>query len=294
MKPTISVFVITHWRDKFHLKNCLRSMVDLKPDEVCIFENTKSTKLSKRYQKWIREYASNLGLPIKITHSPWTGSYKDACNAGLKMCTKEWAVRVDSDEMLTKELCRDLRDKIKSLPPETLVLRPKRISLIDDNHCLDNLWKGPNQRLPTGSHGRIFKLGYGKYTGSNIHETYAYPGRTEIPWNDPKHPKKDWHGYYILHLWLYKDNFMRRSWAAGDFPYRQLMQDVLEIGLPKDDLWRIARYLFLKKRRYKIRKMPRNGISWTPIRWTVGKDWTTAHKKYWENQVSENINREVI
>ena len=294
MKPTISVFLFTHIGDKSHLVNCFRSLVDLKPEEVCVLDTTKRDELSLQYQEWIKKEAEKNNLPIKINRLKWHGSYKDCCNATLKMCTMEWGIRVDSDEMLSKELCRDLRDKIKSLPPETLVLRPKRISIIDDDHCLDNLWREPNQRLSKGNHGRIFKLGFGEYKGSHIHETYFYPGRTEIPWTSSKHPKKDWYNYYIIHLWLYKDNFMRRSWAAGDFPFEKIMREFRKYNIPKEKLWKEARNRFLKKRKYRITTIPKNIVSWIPIKWDIGKHWLKRYDDYWNEQVSENIKREVI
>jgi len=286
MKPTISVFLFTHVGDKPHLTNCLKSMVDLKPEEVCVCDTTRNPDLSIEYQKWIKKEADKFGLPIKIGYYRWDKSYKNCCNAALGMCTMRWGIRVDSDEMLTKELCRDLRDKIASLPPNVLVLRPKRISIIDDDRCLKNLWKPDHPRLSKTDHGRIFKLGYGKYVGSDIHETYQYPGRLDIKWNSLKHPKLDWQGYYLVHLWLYKDNFMRRSWATGDFPFEKIMDKLRESSKSKDKVWKIARDTFLKKRKWLTTKIPKDKVHWVPIEWEIGKHWVKRYDDYWNNQIA--------
>ena len=285
MKPTISVFLFTHLGDKFHLVNCLKSMVDLKPDEVCVCDTTKNLDLSIEYQRWIKKEASELGLSIKLGYHRWDKSYKNCCNAALGMCTMDWGVRVDSDEMLTKELCRDLRDKIASLPLHVLVLRPKRISLIDDDYCLSNLWKPKHRRLVKSDHGRIFKLGHGKYEGHEIHETYNYPGRLSIPWGSPKHPKLDWQGYYLVHLWLYKDNLMKRVWAPTDLKYAKIIDEVKRLDKPKNEVWRIAIDLFLKKRKLSTTKIPKNKVHWVPIEWEMGKHWLGKYNKYWNEQV---------
>jgi hypothetical protein len=293
MKPTISVFLFTHVGDKPHLVNCFNSIIDLKPDEVCVCNTTKDSYLSRDYQNWIKNKAGELDLPIKVGYHKWNGSYKDCCNAALNMCTMDWGVRVDSDEMLTKKLCKDLRDKISSLPPHILVLRPKRISILDDDRCLANLWKEDHKRLPKGSHGRIFKLGHGRYVGSDIHETYQYPGRLNIRWDSPDHPKMDWQGYYIVHLWLYKDNFLRRCWAVQDFPFDKIINELKESGKSKKTVWKSAAKTFLEKRKWSVTKIPKDKVSWVPIEWELNKHWLKKYDDYWNHQYSENIEGKV-
>ena len=282
MKPTISISTITYRSHQHHLINNFKSLVDLKPDEVCVLDTTRKERFPKEYQQWIKKEAKKYNLPIKIGYQKWHGSYKDANNAALKMCTKDWILQLDSDEMVTKELARDLRDKIASLPPEALVLRVKKISLLDDNHAIGSFWHpDPNVRPSKRLHGRIFKRGTGQYSGSGVHEQYIYPGR-RLPLSHPKHPKKDWHGYYLIHLWLYKDNFLRRAWSPKDFPFEKIIKELKKSNYPKSYLLLKAKAFFMEKRGWKPHPISKEA-SWIPIEWP-DEEWIGRYKKCWDKE----------
>lgn len=269
-KITIAVVIYTEINDRFHMVNSLRSLVDLSPEEVCVLDTTRDDEKSSVYRDWIKRFGSSLGLSMKLSRRKWDGSYKNASNAVLAMASTDWAVRIDSDEMLSRELARDLRVKLKSLPEEALVLRPLRISLLDEKRTVGPIWR-KDWRPNKGCHGRIFKLGCGgEYRGSDIHETYRYPGRETIPWNSPKHPKKDWHNYYIIHLWLYKDNFFRRHWTPR---FEEALKEIGKTSKPMEEKWLEARSAFLEHRGWTEKKIP-SGLSWVNIHWPeIGDGW---------------------
>lgn len=236
MKPTISVAIFTSIQRQFPIVNTLRSLVDLKPDEVCILDTTEHGRYAQVFQDWLKRVTNTLNLPTKIAYRKWDNHYGNARQAVSEMCTMDWTLTLDSDEMLTLEVARDLRKAITELPPEALVLRTHFLDLIDDKQCLThNVWT--KIRANSGMHGRIFKTGCGKWD-RRIHEVFLYPGRSEIDWDSPKHPKKDWYGYYLLHLWLYKANFIKR------------------VGKPMEPL--------LKEREWEKKRIPK-GVSWIPI-----------------------------
>lgn len=255
MKPTIAIATPASTDRQYVLNNYFRSLVDLQPEEICFLDTT--IEESKEFQKWLKEQGKKYNLPVKIAYKKWSGDFSEARNANLDMCTADWIICLDSDEIITKEVARDLRDKIASLPPEALVLRPNTLNLIDDEYCLDTLWRG-DIRAGSGHHGKIFKRGSGRWE-RRIDEIYNYPGRFTIPWNSEKHPKKDWRGYYLIHLWLYKDAPLRRSrWSAG-----RHFKEIPEKGID----YREFSKRIIKNRGWKVIKIPKGVSSWIPIKW---------------------------
>jgi len=59
-----------------------------------------------------------LALPLKIEYREWDGCYRDAKNLALDMCTGDWTVMLDSDEMLTLEVACELREYLAALVKE--------------------------------------------------------------------------------------------------------------------------------------------------------------------------------
>ena len=265
-KPTIAIATITNSDRQYMMLNYFNSLVDLKPDEVCILDTTIDEKKSEEFQNWLKEQAKKCNLPLKLKYLKWPGNFSVAKNTNLDRCTTDWIFDLDSDEMLTKEISKDLRSKLASLPPESLVLRTGILNLLDDKHCIAaKLSQG--KRSTSGHHGRILKRGSGKYVGS-LHEQYIYPGRNKIPWDSPKHPKKDWFGYYYLHLWLYKDNpLIRQKWSIQDYRY-QLKK--LNDKISKED-WAMLTQKIIAHRRWNVIDVPK-GVTWFPISWKIDKN----------------------
>lgn len=258
MKPTLSVSVFSYSEERYMLVNCLRSLVELVPNEVCILDTTKDLRASEEFQQWLKDRGEEYGLPIKIKYRRWDGNYALSRNASLDMSTSDWTVTLDSDEMLTLEAAKDMREKLANLPPEALALRLKKINLLDDEHCLEtDIWK-PNERPFSGMHPQVIKTGSCRCKGSGTHEIIWYPGRSETPWGSPKHPKKDWHRYYLVHLWLYKDNPLRK-WSKDKWEIKKK-----DMG---KEYWKINTDEILKKRNWHKIKIPKDTASWVKIIW---------------------------
>lgn len=259
MKPTLSVAIFSYSDEKYMLVNCLRSLVRLIPDEVCILDTTRNSSTSKSFQQWLRNKCKEYGLPAKIEYRRWDGNYALSRNASLDMSTSDWTITLDSDEMLTLEAARDMRGRLASLPPEALALRLKKINLLDDEHCLEtDIWK-PNERPFSGMHPQVIKTDSCRCKGSGTHEIMWYPGRAEVPWDSPKHPKKDWHNYYLVHLWLYKDNPLRK-WSRDKWEIKKA-----DMG---EEYWKITADEILRKRGWQKTKLPEKTATWEKIIWT--------------------------
>jgi hypothetical protein len=110
------------------------------------------------------------------------------------------------------------------------------ISLVDDTHCLNyGIWG--TGRSPSGHHARIYRRNCGKWE-RRTHEVFVYPGRSEIEWDSPNHPKKDWLGYYFVHLWVYKDNVAKRTWHTNLHITNEKPKEILQ-KLMDYNGWRI-------------------------------------------------------
>jgi glycosyltransferase involved in cell wall biosynthesis len=254
---TVAVATIAIADRQFIMQNYFRSLVDLQPEEICIVDTTIDDNESALFQEWLRAEAKQHDLPLKIERHHWTGNYSVARNYSLDICTTDWVFFMDSDEIPTNELARDLKEAVTNLPDEALVLRPYILNLVDDTHYFGELWQ-KGLRYGTGNHGRIVRRGHGRWE-RNIHEIYNYPGRGSIPWSSPRHPKKDWFGYYFLHLWFYKDAPLRRNdWSTHDFNV-----------LPKENSnYTEVKGAIMKRRRWVSKPIPKD-ITWKKINWKI-------------------------
>lgn len=260
---TISIAMITFHGECYNLVNCLNSLHHLHPEELCVVDTSSAElDLRHRFYTWLVDQAAMLGLPLKLGYRKWDGNYRDSRNQALRMCTQDWTLSIDSDEMLTLEMARDLRDYLEQLPNHVLAVRPRRVDLLDDNHCdAATLW--PPYRPGLGAHARIYRTGLGHYAGGKREEVYIYPGRREIPFDSPKHPKVDWRPYYWLHLWLYKDHILRRKLHPA------VMLNHLPVGLSPEELWPLAQSIHAKHTRRRIVELPSDVGTWVPIVWQL-------------------------
>lgn len=256
MMPTVSSVTFTYKGDKKALPNCLNSLIDLDPDEVCILDTT--TPFDEEFHEWIRSEVNKRGLRnLKLKwDDKFIGNYSRCRNLLIDMVTSDWFVLIDSDEMLTLEVAKGMRQKISELPPEALCLRTQFLDLLDDNHIVEqNLWKG---RPPLSVHARIFKRGSGKNDEKRPrHAAFHYEGRITIPFNSPLHPKKDWVDHYMVHLWLYKDNPLI-NWSRKKWENKTMMEGTRKSGT----------FEYVRQRRWKAIEIPEDlNASWREIVW---------------------------
>lgn len=261
----IAVAMCTFYGEKHQLVNSLRALTALKPAEVNIADTSRADAATvEEFRGWLLERGEEYDLPIKITHKPFDGWYSRAKNRALDMCSADWTLLVDSDEMVSLQFARDVREYLAGLPDHILVVRFRKLELLDDTTCLArNLWPQWYRRN-MGAHPRINRTGIGHYKG-RVHEHYVYPGRKTIPFHSPEHPKADWNGSYghcLLHLWMYGDNMMRRKWG-GD-----LEIDKLPLDLSPEETGRIAREMRVAFKKMRPVPVP-EGVDWVPIIWKV-------------------------
>jgi len=261
---SVTVSLITQHGERDHLVNYFRSLARLDPDEICIVDTTRTDKAEeiKDFHRWLRAEAEKHHLPLLLKYRRWDGNYRDTRNLCLSMGTGDWTLILDSDEMITLEVAADLRIFLGGLPGHALAVRPRMLNLFDEHHCLRRDYWQRRERRSVGIHPRIVRTGVARYKGPTRHEILIYPGRTSISLRSPDHPLVDWHGYYLLHLWLYKDAPMRRRW--GVWLPRHTIPTVTV-----DEAWQLFQKLWLRNRGgLPLAPIP-PGVSWVPIVWTV-------------------------
>ena len=273
----IAVAMCTFYGEKHHLVNSLRSLIALEPDIVSIADTSRADEETVReFRDWLFERCEEYGLSMTYSHKPWDGWYSRAKNRALGAVAdkSDWTILIDSDEMLSLQFAHDVHEYLERLPPHILVVRFRRLELLDDKTCLHrNLWPRWLRR-GMGAHPRISRSGVGRYTG-RVHERFDYPGRKTISFHSPEHPKADWSGDFAhceLHLWMYGDNMMRRRWG-GDLELHRL-----PLNLPPEETARTARENRLAFKKMQPVPVP-EGITWVPIIWKVEPDkWSLVQK----------------
>jgi len=275
VKPTIAVAMMTFYGERCHLINCFNSLCALRPDELNIVDTSNATPAVRLgFHDWMREQADIRDLPLKLIYRPWTTmNYRDHKNAAMAMCSSDWTVLIDSDEMLSLELAAQLRDYLGDLPDHVLAIRTRRLTLLDNERMLTlGLW--PPWRPGRGSHPRVVKTGTGQFRGPRLHEVYDYPGRKTIKWESPKHPKVDWRDHYMLHLWVYKDNPLRRRWGKT-LPLAQLPAP----SAGGEAIWRTAQHLVVKGHRWDTIPIPKDAVTWCDIVWDIlPREWIVEYR----------------
>ena len=258
---SISVANATFYGEKHHLVNMLRSLVALKPDEVCIADTSFTDAVTiKEFHAWLHARAEEYGLPIKITHGLFGGRYSEMHNKAFDMCSSDWTILMDSDNMLSHQFASDVREYLTGLPERVLAVRARMFHLLDDKVCITrDLWP-PGHKRGLGVHPCIYRAGAGHYSGG-CHEWSDYPGRKTIPFNSSEHPMVDWNGGYehcFVHLWMYKDNLMRRQ------ELRQILDSTL--GASPERVCAVVKQAWLDYRHFEPAPVP-EGVTWVPIIW---------------------------
>ena len=258
---SLAVANATFYGEKHHLANMLRSLVALKPDEVCIVDTSRTDAATvMAFHEWLLERGEEYGLPIKITHGLFGGRYAEMHNQALGMCSSDWTILIDSDNMLSHQFASDVREYLMGLPKHILAVRTRMLNLLDNKVCITrDLWP-PGHRRGLGAHPCIYRAGAGHYSGG-YYEWSDYPGRKTIPFHSPEHPMVDWNGGYehcVLHLWMYRDNVMRRQSL-------ELIHDTPLDAAP-ERAYAALKQAWLEYRGFEPAPVP-EGVTWVPIIW---------------------------
>lgn len=246
MTLSLSVAVFCDERRRDMLKRLIRSVRPMEPDEIVVL-NTGNPSFTEEL----------LELGATVAAEKRFDNYRDSANAVLDLCSGDWILRLDSDEIASVEMAVEIRGFLQSVPDHVLSIRPKIIDMLEERYCLQhNHFMG---RRSIHFHGRLFRQGYVRYEGPKNHEVAEYEGRTTLPLDHPEHPLLDWNRYFI-HLWLYKD-FPFLRWPGDINKYRD------KIGIvPWEDIWHENQMRIIDRRDWTRTPMAR-GVSWDMEPW---------------------------
>lgn len=156
MKPKIS-FVISAYNEEQMIEDCLKSVQSL-ADEIIFIDNTsqdKTVEIAKKYTNKIFVRENN---PVMLNINK---------NFGFTKATGDWIISLDADERITKELAREIREKIK----ETKIAgwEIPRKNIIFGKWIAHSIW-WPDYNL------RLFRKGFGKFAEKHVHEKLEVTG----------------------------------------------------------------------------------------------------------------------
>jgi glycosyltransferase involved in cell wall biosynthesis len=122
---------------------------------------------------------------------PWRG-FAAQKNYALSLCTSDWVLSLDADEVVSPELAASIQTVIAALPSNTAYAMPRR-----------NLFLGrwirhggyyPDAKL------RLFPRGLGAFQQSPVHETVNFAGNTETLRGDLLHDAYPTLASYLDHM----------------------------------------------------------------------------------------------
>ena len=168
-----------------YIRNCLESVKGF-VDEI-VYLDTGSTDNTKNI---VREYADKI---ISVENHEY--NWEKWRNLLIKHATQEWILSIDTDEIATNELRKQLKDYIKALPRGVDHIRFKRIDLIHDlKHYCSSVGEHPYM-----SHPWIYKRESSKWI-NKVHEIYL--GKEE---------GRDWDMVGVVHYNLLLTDRLRRK-----------------------------------------------------------------------------------
>ena len=141
-----------------YIRNCLESIKDI-VDEI-IYLDTGSTDKTKEI---VQEYTNKI-LEVENHEYNW-GDWRTLL---INNATQEWILSIDTDEIATDQLRKQVRSYLKALPEQVDHVRFKRFDLIYDlNHYLSS----PKEH-PYMSHPWLYKRKGAQWV-NKVHEIYV-------------------------------------------------------------------------------------------------------------------------
>ncbi len=134
-----------------------------------------------------------------------TGLLNENINAGLDAATGDWVMIVDSDEVVTPELAREIRERIASAPAGVLgYALPSRVYW-----CGRTLRYGPQYERGVKTPGeryrkRLFRRGAARYACTSLHEDLSTLGTGT--WERTEH-RYDHYTITAVRRWFEKANY---------------------------------------------------------------------------------------
>lgn len=150
-----SVYIICKNEER-HIKRVLESVKDF--DEIIIVDSGSSDKTL--------DIASN--YTDKIYHQEWLG-FSAQKEYAKNLCTNEWVLNLDSDEELSVELKKEIKQTIADDLVDGLDIKISGL----------NMGKFSNPLTLSTSRVRFFKKAKGYYKPKEVHESITLQGKTK-------------------------------------------------------------------------------------------------------------------
>jgi glycosyltransferase involved in cell wall biosynthesis len=151
---TISAVVITQ-NEQENVIDCLRSLEFV--NEIVVVDNCSSDRTL--------ELAA--GFTDKVFSQPISG-FHDAKNFGIAKATGDWILSIDSDERVTAELAKEIRQAAESGSQEVGFFMPRK-------NFLGVKWLKHGGQYPDFQL-RLFRKGKGKFASVSVHERVEVEG----------------------------------------------------------------------------------------------------------------------
>jgi glycosyltransferase involved in cell wall biosynthesis len=131
---------------------------------------------------------------VRFVTEPWRG-FAAQKNYALSLCTSDWVLSLDADEVVSPELAAALQTAIAKSPAKTAYTLARR-----------NLFLG--RWIPHGGYYpdrklRLFPRGQGSFQETPVHETVRFEGRTENLPGDLVHDAYPTLAGYLDHMQRY-------------------------------------------------------------------------------------------
>jgi glycosyltransferase involved in cell wall biosynthesis len=134
------------------------------------------------------------GHGARFITEPWHG-FAAQKNLAIDLCTSDWVLSLDADEVVTPELAASIQRVLAIPPVQTAYSLPRR------NHFLGR-WIRRGGYYPDAKL-RLFPRGLARFKETPVHETVAFKGRVERLSGDLLHDAYPTLSSYLEHMQRY-------------------------------------------------------------------------------------------
>jgi glycosyltransferase involved in cell wall biosynthesis len=142
----------------------------------------------------------------RFIREPWRG-FASQKNLALDLCTSDWVLSLDADEVVTPELAASIQRVLASVPAQTAYSVSRR------NHFLGR-WIRHGGYYPDAKL-RLFPRGIARFTETPVHETVAFDGPVERLKGDLLHDAYPTLSAYLEHMERYSTLGAERALQRG-------------------------------------------------------------------------------
>ncbi|SNR75386.1 glycosyltransferase family 2 protein [Desulfurobacterium atlanticum] len=157
MKLPLTVAMITY-NEEENLPKTLEAIKDIASEIVIIDSHSKDKTV---------EIAKNYGARVFI--EDWKG-FREQKNSLIEKCTQKWILFLDADEVVSKELKKEIIEAIKKNKADGFILNRKTFYA---GKFLNHVWQ-PDRVLRL-----VKKESNPRWEGGNVHEYLAIDGKVE-------------------------------------------------------------------------------------------------------------------